>query len=168
MEGGIVTELLIVVAVATAGVALFERLGLPSIAGFLVMGALLGPGALGIVDDPERVRALAELGVVFLLFEIGLELPIERVHKLWRPAAIAGGLQVAGTVAAGTLIAHGFGTPWSTALVVGALIAMSSTALVIGLLSERGEIDSPHGQLAVGILLFQDCLLYTSPSPRDS
>lgn len=155
MEGGIVTELLIVVAVATAGVALFERLGLPSIAGFLVMGALLGPGGIGIVEA-EQVRTLAELGVVFLLFEIGLELPIDRVRKLWRQAAIAGGLQVTGTVAAGSFIAHGFGTPWPTALVVGALIAMSSTALVIGLLTERGEIDSPHGQLAVGILLFQD------------
>ncbi len=156
MEGGLVTELLIVVAVAAAGVALFERLGLPAIAGFLVMGALLGPGALGIVNDPDRVRALAELGVVFLLFEIGLELPIERVRRMWKAAATAGALQVVGTLGAGAAVAHAFGAPWATSIVVGALITMSSTALVIGLLQERGEVDAPHGQLAVGILLFQD------------
>ena len=63
------------------------------------MGALVGPGGLGLVDDSERVRGLAELGVVLLLFEIGLELPLERLHRMWRSAVFAGGLQVAGTIA---------------------------------------------------------------------
>ncbi|NNL85036.1 MAG: hypothetical protein HKP27_05260, partial [Myxococcales bacterium] len=156
MESGLVAELLIVLAVAAAGVALFERLGLPAIAGFLVMGALLGPGALGVVDDPEGVRTLAELGVVFLLFEIGLELPIDRLKRMWRAAATAGAFQVLGTIAAGAAIARAFGADWPGSIVVGALIAMSSTALVIGLLQARGELDAPHGQLAVGVLLFQD------------
>ena len=96
---GFLSELLVLLAVATAGVALFERLKLPAIAGFLVMGALVGPGGIGLIGDPERVRELADLGVVFLLFEIGLELPLGRLRLLWRPAMISGGLQVGGTLA---------------------------------------------------------------------
>jgi CPA2 family monovalent cation:H+ antiporter-2 len=149
-------ELLLILAVATVGGIVFERLRLPSIAGFLVVGALVGPGGLGWIDDPERVRDLAELGVVFLLFEIGLELPVDRLRRLWRPALFAGGLQVALTLGAVAALAVGLGADPRAAAVLGALVAMSSTALVIGVLSQRGEIDAPHGQLAVGILLFQD------------
>jgi CPA2 family monovalent cation:H+ antiporter-2 len=150
------TELLLLLAVATAGVAIFERLRLPAIAGFLVMGALVGPGGLGLIGQPERVRALAELGVVFLLFEIGLELPLERLRKLWRMALFGGGLQVAATLCCVAYIATTMGLELPAALVMGGLVAMSSTALVMRLLSERGEIDAPQGQLVVGILLFQD------------
>ncbi len=143
-------------AVATAGVAIFERLRLPAIAGFLVMGALVGPGGLGLISQPDRVRALAELGVVFLLFEIGLELPLERLRKLWRLALFGGGLQVVATLACVATIGTAMGLDLPAALVMGGLVAMSSTALVMRILSQRGEIDAPQGQLAVGILLFQD------------
>ncbi len=157
MDGpSFVGELLLLIAIAAAGVALFDRLRLPSIAGFLVMGALVGPGGLGWVDDPERVAALAELGVVFLLFEIGLELPLERVRRIWRRAVAAGGLQIAITVAAVAGIATGFGLAPAPAFVLGCVVAMSSTALVMRVLSDRGEIDAPQGQLSVGILLMQD------------
>jgi CPA2 family monovalent cation:H+ antiporter-2 len=120
------------------------------------VGAVAGPGGLGIVDEAERVRTLAELGVVFLLFEIGLELPMDRVRRIWRRAAIAGALQVGLTIAAVCVLAIQFGVSVERALVLGALVAMSSTALVIRVLSTRGEIDAPHGQLSVGILLMQD------------
>ena len=87
MEGahGLV-EAVLLLALASAGLAATERLRLPSVVGFLVVGAIAGPGMLGLVSDPDSVRELAELGVVFLLFEIGLELPIERMRVLWRPA----------------------------------------------------------------------------------
>ncbi len=150
------TELVLLIAMAAAGVARFERLRLPANAGFLVTGALLGPGGFGLVSDPEAVRALAEFGVVFLLFEIGLEIPIDRLRRSWRLTLGAGGLQVAATLVAAAGGAWLLGLDPRTALVVGALVAMSSTALVIRLLAERGEIDAPHGQLSVGILLFQD------------
>jgi CPA2 family monovalent cation:H+ antiporter-2 len=153
------TELVLLVAFAAAGVAIFERLRLPAIAGFLVMGALVGPGGIGIVPDPERVRTLAEFGVVILLFEIALELPVDRLWRLWRLSLLAGGLQVILTV---TLVAAGaslLGLAPRTAIVLGLLVAMSSTALVMRLLSERGEIDAPHGQLTVGILLVQDVFI---------
>jgi CPA2 family monovalent cation:H+ antiporter-2 len=149
-------ELLLILAVATAGGVAFERMRLPSIAGFLVVGALVGPGGVGWIDDPARVRALAELGVVFLLFEIGLELPLDRLRWMWRPALTAGGLQVAITLGAVAAIAMMLGVPLRSAAVLGALVAMSSTALAIRVLSQRGEIEAPHGQLAIGILLFQD------------
>lgn len=147
---------MLLIAIAAAAAALFERLRLPAVAGFLVTGAAVGPGGLGLVGDPETVRRVAELGVVFLLFEIGLELPIDRVRLLWRRAALAGGLQVLVTVAAVTGFALAVGVPPARAFVVGALVAMSSTALVMRVLSDRGEIDAPQGQLSVGILLFQD------------
>ena len=149
-------ELLLLVAIAALGVALADRLRLPAIVGFLTLGALVGPHALGLVDDPERVRQLAELGVVFLLFEIGLELPVERLRRFFREAVTAGGLQVGLTLLLGAGVAMALGVPARSAWVVGALVAMSSTALVMGLLSDRGEIDAPHGQLSTGILLFQD------------
>jgi CPA2 family monovalent cation:H+ antiporter-2 len=150
------TELLLLVAIAALGVVVFERLRLPAVAGFLVMGALVGPGGLGLVADPERVRTLAEFGVVFLLFEIGLELPIERVRRLWRRAAAVGGLQIALTLGAVFGAGLAFGLEPASAFVLGCIVAMSSTALVMRVLSERGEIDAPQGQLSVGILLLQD------------
>jgi len=153
---GFLAELLLLIAIAALGVAVFERLRLPAIAGFLVMGALVGPGGLSLVDDPERVQSLAELGVVFLLFEIGLELPLDRLRLLWRRALLAGGLQMGITVFGVAAIGGALGMDPNAALVLGGLIAISSTALVLRSLSDRGEIDAPHGQLAVGILLFQD------------
>jgi CPA2 family monovalent cation:H+ antiporter-2 len=175
VHGGLpLAELVVLLALAAAGAALFERLRLPSIAGFLVAGALVGPGGLGLVGDPAAVRTVAEAGVVFLLFEIGLELPVERLRRLLRSGVTAGALQVGATLAATAATAIALGIPWRTALVLGALIAMSSTALVVRQLSERSELDAPHGQLAVAILLFQDlCIvpfllavpLLASPEP---
>ena len=144
------------VAIAALGVAVADRLRLPAIVGFVVIGALVGPHGLGIVDDPDRATSLAELGVVFLLFEIGLELPVERIRHFFREALVAGGLQVALTLVAGWVVAMALGVSGPGAWVMGALVAMSSTALVMGLLNDRGEIDAPHGQLSLGILLFQD------------
>jgi len=150
------SELVWLVVIAAAGAALFERLRLPTIAGFLVTGAAVGPGGLGLVSDPAAVSRVAEFGVVFLLFEIGLELPVDRLHRLLRRGLMAGALQVSGTLAAVAAGALALGVPGPEALVLGALVAMSSTALVMRLLSDRGEIDAPHGQVAVAILLFQD------------
>jgi CPA2 family monovalent cation:H+ antiporter-2 len=108
------------------------------------------------VSDPDRVRALAEIGVVFLLFEIGLELPIERVQTLWRAALLAGGFQIVVTLTAVAAVAHALGLDWPAALVIGAGVSMSSTAIVLQLLADEGQIDAPGGQLAVSILLMQD------------
>ncbi|MEE3327898.1 MAG: cation:proton antiporter [Myxococcota bacterium] len=158
-ETALLFELILLLALTAAGLALFERLRLPSIAGFLVVGALAGPGVLGLVSDPERVRVLAEIGVVFLLFEIGLELPFERLRELGRTALVAGGGQVLVTgavVMSGSMI---LGLSPASALVLGGIVCMSSTALAMRMLSEEGQLDSPHGQLALAVLIFQDLSL---------
>ena len=149
-------EVLVLLGLAAAGLALFERLKLPAIAGFLVIGAIAGPGVLGLVPEPERVRALAEIGVVFLLFEIGLDLPLDRVRRLWRGALLGGCLQLGLTMAVVYGFAVVFGMGRSSALILGGLITMSSTALVLRLLSDQGQLSAPHGQLTISILLFQD------------
>jgi CPA2 family monovalent cation:H+ antiporter-2 len=149
-------EAVVLLALAATAIAVTERLRLPSIVGFLVVGALAGPDSLGLVGDPESVRALAELGVVFLLFEIGLELPIERVRTLWRSALIGGGAQVAVTLAVFAAATRLAGLDTLAALVLGACLSMSSTAIVLGLLTDEGQVDAPAGQLAVAMLLMQD------------
>ena len=150
------TELVLLVAIAAAGAALFERARLPSIAGFLVVGTCVGPGGIGLVADPDAVRRVAEIGVVFLLFEIGLELPVERLHRMMRSGLAVGAIQVVATLGIVAAVATALGVPPRHALVLGALVAMSSTALAIRTLSSRGELDAPHGQVTVAVLLFQD------------
>ena len=149
-------EAVVLLALASAALVTTERLKLPSVVGFLIVGAIAGPGMLGLVGEPDRVRDLAEIGVVFLLFEIGLELPLERVRTLWRSALIGGGFQVAVTLGVVASVLHAFGLAWPAALVVGAGVAMSSTAIVLRLLADEGQIDAPGGQLAVAVLLMQD------------
>ena len=149
-------EAVVLLALASAALATTERLRLPSVVGFLIVGAISGPGMLGLVGEPERVRDLAEIGVVFLLFEIGLELPVERIRTLWRSTLIGGGFQVATTLGIVASVVHAFGLAWPPALVVGAGVAMSSTAIVLRLLADEGQIDAPGGQLAVAVLLMQD------------
>lgn len=149
-------EAVVLLALAAAGLATTERLRLPSVVGFLVVGAIAGPGMLGLVSEPDRVRDLAEIGVIFLLFEIGLELPIDRLRRLWQPSLLGGGFQVVATLGIVAAIVHALGLDWRAAFVVGAGVAMSSTAIVLRLLADEGQIDSPGGQLAVAVLLMQD------------
>ena len=155
-ESTLLFELILLLALTAAGLALFERMRLPAIAGFLVVGAVAGPGGLALVPDPDRVRVLAEIGVIFLLFEIGLELPMSRLRDLGKMGLIAGGAQVAITVIAVATGAYFMGLSPASALVMGGLVSMSSTALVIRLLSDEAQIDAPQGRLAVSVLVFQD------------
>lgn len=152
-------EILIVISAAVIGAAAFERLRLPGVAGLLVAGAIVGPGGLGWVEDAERVRALAQFGVALLLFEIGLELPIEALRHVWRRALLSGALQVSLTIVAVAALASALGVRIEMAIVIGMLASLSSTAVVMRVLAQRGELDAPHGQLSVGILLFQDLCL---------
>ncbi|MBW2273159.1 MAG: cation:proton antiporter [Deltaproteobacteria bacterium] len=151
-----VLELLIVIAAAALGGALFERLRIPSVVGFLLTGAVVGPGGLAWIEDSERVSQIAEFGVAFLLFEIGLELPLEELRRSWRKTLLAGLLQVSITLVATALLGWAFGFPLAEAIVMGMLISLSSTALVMRQLRQLAQVDSPHGRLSLGILLFQD------------
>lgn len=155
-EFDVLQDLVIITAVGVVVVSLLRRLGLPSIAGFIISGALIGPHALGLIDDAHAVELLAEVGVVLLLFGIGLELSLDRLKRLWQPILIGGALQVGLTTAAAAALAMAFGVEWRQALFLGLVVAVSSTAIVLRGLEARGELDAPHGRLALGILVFQD------------
>ena len=153
---GVLRDLAIIAGLALPVVALAQRLRLPPLAGFLVLGVLIGPSGAALIPDPETVAALAEIGVVLLLFEIGLELSLSDVLRQGRSVLVAGGGQVAGMLAVAAALGTGLEVPPDRALFYGALAAMSSTAVVTRTYADRGELDAPHGREAVSILLFQD------------
>jgi len=153
---GLLRDLVVLVAVAIPVVALTQRLRIPSVVGFLLTGVAIGPSGLGLIARADSVSGIAEIGVVLLLFAIGLELPLSRVLRMGRPLVQGGTLQVAGTVGVVALLAAAFGVPWSRALFFGALVSLSSTAVVLKAYQDRGELDAPHGRVAVAILILQD------------
>ena len=149
-------DLVILVAVAIPVTALAYRFRIPTVVGFLLTGIAIGPHGLGLIGQPESVSSLAEVGVVLLLFAIGLELSLSRIIKLGRAVALGGGLQMAGTIAVAMLIGSVFAVPLSHGIFFGALIALSSTAIVLKVYTDRGELDTPHGRIVIAVLLFQD------------
>lgn len=149
-------ELAIMAAVGVVVAALLSRLRLPTVAGLLAAGALLGPFGLGRVGEASGIETLAEVGVVLLLFTIGLEFSLARLTQLFRSFALGGALQVSATIAATAGVALLTGTTLAQAVFVGFVVAMSSTAIVLRLLADRGELDAPHGRFIVGTLIFQD------------
>ncbi len=132
------------------------RVGLIPILGFLLAGVIIGPNALGLVQNPELIDAAAEVGVILLLFTIGIEFSLETLARISRLIFIGGGLQVGGTILLTTLLLSMFGVNWKTGIYTGFLIALSSTAIVMKLLADGNSASSESGQAALGILIFQD------------
>ncbi len=156
LEHSLFVSLLGLILGATALVALCHRFGLTSIVGYLAAGLLLGPYALGLLQESSNIELLAEIGVVLLMFTIGLEFSLPRLLASKRLVLGLGGAQMA----VGMLVfAGGFywaGLSWSMAIVLGGAFTMSSTAIELKQLAEQGELEQPHGRIAVGVLLFQD------------
>ena len=152
----ILRELVIVLGTSLAVSYLLHRLHVPTMVGFLAAGVLIGPGGLGLVRDARAIQGMAEIGVVLLLFVIGLKFSLADLFRMRNTVLGAGALQVALTVAAAFGAARLWGFSPSQAILWGFLAALSSTAILLKAYEERGEIDSPQGRLAVGILLFQD------------
>jgi monovalent cation:proton antiporter-2 (CPA2) family protein len=150
------TTALVYLAAAVVAVPIATRLGLGSVLGYLAAGVLIGPHGLRLVGGGGEVLHVAELGVVLLLFLIGLELEPRRLLELRRPVFGLGSIQVLSATAALTLLARAAGLPWPAAVVAGGGLSLSSTAFVLQLLGERNELATPHGRAAFGILLFQD------------
>lgn len=149
-------DLVILVAVAIPVVAVAQRLRVPSVVGFLVTGVAIGPHSLGFIQDAASVSGLAELGLILLLFTIGLELSVSRIIRLGRLVLQGGAVQVAATIATTAGVALIVAVTPHQAVFYGALVALSSTAIVLKIYTDRGELDSPHGRVAMAILLFQD------------
>lgn len=149
-------EAAVFLAAAILVVPVFRRLGLGDVVGYLCAGLLIGPFSLALIDDVERVLHFAEIGVVFLLFVIGLELQPTRLWVFRRLMFGMGTLQLLSTMAVFSVIARLAGADWPAAVTIGGALALSSTALVSQLLSEQKELMMPHGRAAFGVLLLQD------------
>ncbi|MGH8553535.1 MAG: cation:proton antiporter, partial [Methylococcales bacterium] len=149
-------QLTSLLAAAVLIVPLFKRLGLGVVLGYLVAGMLLGPWGMHLVGDVELVKHISELGVVLLLFVIGLELQPSRLWVLRRSVLGLGSAQVLGTTLAVGVLAITLGLSWPAACVIGFASAMSSTAFVLRTLAERDELTTRHGRISFSILLFQD------------
>ena len=152
----ILRDLVVLVAVAIPAVLLAHRLKIPTLVGFLFTGILIGPHSLGFVREMESVTELAEMGSVLLLFAVGLELSLSRIVKLGRYVIRGGTIQMLGTIAIVAVVALIAQLPVNHAILWGALVALSSTAIILKIYADRGELDSPHGRVVVAILLFQD------------
>ncbi|MBM3286907.1 MAG: potassium transporter KefB [Candidatus Eisenbacteria bacterium] len=149
-------SVLLVLALSVGVVALFHRIRLPAIAGFILVGILVGPHGISLIGSVKDVEALAKLGVVLLLFSIGLEFSISRLRRIWRVLLEAGIPYVLIASGGAYLIARFLGLSPAGAIFTGFWVALSSTAIVLKTLSDRGEIDTPYGRLVLSILLFQD------------
>ncbi|HMA31641.1 MAG TPA: monovalent cation:proton antiporter-2 (CPA2) family protein [Casimicrobiaceae bacterium] len=148
--------ILILLAASVVIVAACRIARLPPILGYLVVGVALGPHALGVVPDDEVTRGLAEFGIVFLMFSIGLEFSLAQLRSMRRAVFGLGLAQVVITTAGGLVCIHLLGYGWRAGIVLGGALAMSSTAIVSKMLAERMELSTMHGRDAMGILLFQD------------
>jgi CPA2 family monovalent cation:H+ antiporter-2 len=155
MQGNL-PPLLILLASAVVAVVVCRRLKLPALLGYLMVGILIGPQMLGLIRDSADTQSLAEFGVVFLMFSIGLEFSLPKLNALRRAVFGLGMGQVVSTVLFALPTAYFGYLSWPAAIALGGALAMSSTAIVSTLLSERNELHTPHGQQIIGILLFQD------------
>lgn len=156
MEFQALKDLEILFGLALITVVLFRKLMIPSIIGFLVTGMLAGPYALRLIESTHDVEQMAEIGVVLLLFTIGIEFSLTELMRIRHLVFWGGGAQVVLTILLVTVGGMLFSLPFNQALFFGFLLALSSTAILMKLLMDAGEIDSPHGKSALGILIFQD------------
>lgn len=156
MTFGILEFVLMLLAAAVIVVVIFRLLRLPALLGYLLLGIAIGPHAIGLVPDNEGMRNLAEFGLVFLMFTIGLEFSLPKLLTMRRVVFGLGAAQVMATLllCIGAALVLGYG--WRTGVVLGGILAMSSTAILAKMLVERLEINSAHGRQIIGILLFQD------------
>lgn len=152
------------IMLALAGIAalsiLFLSIGqafrLPSIVAFLVIGMLAGPYGLGIITDQESIEIFGEIGVMLLLFTIGLEFSFDQILRSWRTVIVGGLIQLCTTIVAITFVAEALGVPFRESVVFGFIISLSSTAIIMKILQERREVDTFQGRTLLGILIFQD------------
>ena len=147
---------LLLLASAVLVVIACRRLHLPAMIGYIVTGLALGPSALALVQDTDTTRHLAEIGIVFLMFSIGLEFSLPKLVAMRRVVFGLGMAQVGLTIAIGVAISYVLGAGWQSGLILGGAAAMSSTAVVSRLLADRLELDTAHGREIIGVLLFQD------------
>jgi CPA2 family monovalent cation:H+ antiporter-2 len=152
----VLQEFVIVLAASVLIISVSHRLKLPSVLGFLLTGVLIGPGGLALVKNTRTVDVLAEIGVIMLLFTIGLEFEPARLKRIQRDFWAGGSLQVSLTTSATVIVLLLLKVAFREALFYGFLVSLSSTAVVLKILADRGETDAPQGRISLGVLIFQD------------
>ena len=159
MEIPLLNDILVIFGLAIAVLFICHRLRVPAVVGFLLTGIFVGPYGFGLVKAVNDVEILAEIGIVLLLFTIGIEFSFEKLLQIRKSVLMGGSLQVLLTFLATLFIARRFGQAFGEAVFIGFLVALSSTAIVLKLIQERAEVDSPHGRTTLGILIFQDIIV---------
>jgi monovalent cation:H+ antiporter-2, CPA2 family len=152
----VIKDIVIILLVSVPIIFLFKKINLPSTVGFLIAGMIIGPFGFRLIREIEQVEVMAEIGVILLLFYIGLEVSFNKVYKIKKLFFNAGGLQVGLTTLIASLIFIAVGVEINRSIFYGMLVSLSSTAIVLKLFSDRNETDTPHGKIALATLIFQD------------
>jgi CPA2 family monovalent cation:H+ antiporter-2 len=156
MSLDVLQQLVLLLAASVVIIFVSHKIKLPPVVGFLLTGILIGPGGFSLVKDTRTVDVLAEIGVVMLLFMIGLEFTLDRLKRIQRYFWVGGGLQVVLTTSAAVFVLVLLRVPVKEAVFYGFLVSLSSTAVVLKILADRNETDTPQGRISLGILIFQD------------
>lgn len=159
MEIPIIQDIVVILTLSVAVIYLFQRLKLPSILGLLITGVIAGPKGFSLVRAVHEVETIAEIGVILLLFIIGLEFSLKTLATLKRAILLGGTLQVGGAIGIVFLAAWLLGYDWNQAVFLGFLVSLSSTAIILKMLQAKGETNAPHGRMALSILIFQDIIV---------
>ncbi len=152
----VIKDIVIILSISIPIIFLFKKLKLPSIVGFLIAGIIIGPHGFKFIDEVEQIEIMAEIGVILLLFTIGLEISVKKLLQMKKLLIYGGGLQLGITILFVSIFMIAINLPVNESIFIGMLVGVSSTAIVLKLLSDKDEIESPHGKIAVGILIFQD------------
>ena len=155
----VIQDIVVILLVSLPIIFLFKKINVPSIVGFLIAGMIIGPFGFKLITQIDEVEVMAEIGVIMLLFTIGLEVSFSQLVRIKKFLLIAGSLQVGLTVLFSSALFFLFGIPLNQAIFFGMLVSLSSTAIVLKLLSDRNELEAPHGKISLGILIFQDLII---------
>lgn len=159
MTSDILKDVVIIFALSTFVNFIFTKIRIPTLVGYLLTGIVAGPFLLGIIHSPKEIELMAELGVVILMFTIGMEFSLKHLLKIRRIVFLGGFIQLSLTALVTMVLARTYNMEWKGALFIGFLTALSSTAVVLKILQDRSEVTSNYGRTVVGILIFQDIVL---------
>ena len=159
MTSPLFQTILITLACSALVVFFLKKLRMPSILGFLITGILIGPYGLGFIQAAHEIELISEIGVILLLFVIGMELSLKQLASIKKTIFIGGFAQVGGSIIIAAVLSNLLGFSWKESVFFGFLFSLSSTAIVLKILQDRNEISAPHGRNALGILIFQDIIV---------
>ncbi len=159
MELPVLPDIVVILGLSVFIILVFQRLKMPAILGFLVTGILAGPYGFNLIHASHEVELLSEIGIIFLLFVIGIEFSLKGLLSIWKTVILGGSIQVIGTIGLTALAGHYLGLALNSAIFLGFLFALSSTAIVLKSLQGSGEITAPHGRVSVALLIFQDLVV---------